>query len=144
MASLWCLSADGNKKNALLIWDLIKHTGHDVTPQIITDCGNTSVPLQFSSKLWDLDFRISNQPQSSSFSLSPGDRRLMSVVQEWLHTGNATVVDRFLKTSLPGVCTDSSLTRLLVRLSQVPESTLLDSFLNTRVIPVSHLLLSAF
>ncbi len=110
-----------------------------------TSSNMDSVPLLSSSRIWDLDFQIkckiyfhlkrglwSNSPVL--FLLSPGKMLLMLFLfQKWLG------VALFLKMSECGDswCTDSSFSSLLVKLSQVFESALLDSILKLAVIPVA-------
>ncbi len=122
--------------------------------QIITDCETShwtssnmdSVPLHSSSRLWDLISELNAKftfiwkenfgPPSNSpvlFLLSPGKILLtMFLFQKWLGSP-------FLKMSERGDswCTDSSFSSLLVKLSQVFESALLDSILKLAVILVA-------
>ncbi len=104
-----------------------------------------SVPLQSSSRLWDLDFQMkckiyfylkrelwTTEQQSSFFFLFSPGKMLLTLFQKWLGSP-------FLKTSERGDswCTDSSFSPLLVKLSQVFESALLDCILKLAVIPVA-------
>ncbi len=103
-----------------------------------TSSNMDSVPLHSSSRLWDLDFQIkckiyfhlkrglwTTEQQSSYFSPFPPGKMLLTMFlfQKWLGS------------SLPEDVQMSS--SLLVKLSQVFESALLDSILKLAVIPVS-------
>ncbi len=109
-----------------------------------TSINMDSVPLHPSSRLWDLDFQMklkiyfhlkrglwTTEQQSSFFSTVRCFWRCL-----WFRSG---LVALFLKTSERGDswCTDSSFSPLLVKLSQVFESALLDSILKLAVIPVA-------
>ncbi len=143
---------------AALTVDFRKHSGptpaDDMAAQIITDCGNFTLDFKqhgfcasplflqtlgpcFQMK-WKIYFHLkrglwttlSNSPVL--FLHSPDKTLLtLSLVQKWLAL--------FLKTSEHGDswCTDSSFSPLLVKLSQVFESALLDSILKLAVIPVA-------
>ncbi len=143
---------------AALTVDFRKHSGptpaDDMAAQIITDCRNFTLDFKqhgfCASPLFlqtpDLDFQMKCKiyfhlkedfgPLSNSpvlFLHSPGKTLLtLSLVQSGL-------VALFLKTSERGDswCTDSSFSPLLVKLSQVFESALLDSILKLAVIPVA-------
>ncbi len=138
--------------------DFRKHSGptpaDDMAAQIITDCGNFTLDFKqhgfCASPLFlqtlGLNFQMKckiyfhlkrglwiTEQQSSSFLHSPGKVLLtLSLVQKWLGS-------LFLKTSERGDswCTDSSFSSLLVKLSQVFESALLDYILKLAVIPVA-------
>ena len=71
------------------------------------------------------------------FLLRSGKTLMLSLVQEWLDTRNATLVVHFLDTSVRGGswCTDSSLSPLLVKLPQVLESSLPANPLKAAVTP---------
>ncbi len=112
-----------------------------------TSSNMDSVPLHSSSRLWDLDFQMkckiyfhlkrglwTTEQQSSSFFSTAQVRRFWCCL--WFRSG---LVALFLKTSERGDswCTDSSFSPLLVKLSQVFESALLDSILKLAVIPVA-------
>ncbi len=99
-----------------------------------------SVPLHSSSRLWDLDFQIkckiyfhlkrglwTTEQKSSSFSAQVR-------CFWWCFGFRSGFVARFLKTSKHG---DFSFSSLLVKLSQVFESALLDSILKLAAIPVA-------
>ncbi len=98
-----------------------------------------------SSRLWDLDFQMkykiyfhlkrglwTTEQQSSYFFSTAQVRRFWCCL--WFRSG---LVALFLKTSECGDswCTDSSFSPLLVKLSQVFESALLDCILKLAVIP---------
>ncbi len=137
---------------ATLTSDLIKHNGPtpaDVTaPQIITDFRNFTLDFKqlgfCASPVFlqtpDLDFQMkckiyfylqrglwTTEQQSSSFSPQP-----MMLLTWCFRSG---LVALFLKTSERGDswCTDSRFSPLLVKLSQVFESALLDSILKLAV-----------
>ncbi len=108
-----------------------------------TSSNMDSVPLHSSSRLWYLDFQIKCKIY---FHLKRGlwtTELFLSTAQVrrfwcclWFRSG---LVALFLKTSERGDswCTDSSFSPLLVKLSQVFESALLDSILKLAVIPVA-------
>ncbi len=108
-----------------------------------TSSNMDSVPLHSSSRLWDLDFQMKCKIY---FHLKRGlwtTELFFSTAQVrcfwccfWFRSG---LVALFLKTSERGDswCTDSSFSPLLVKLSQVFESALLDSILKLAVIPVA-------
>ncbi len=96
-----------------------------------------------SSRLWDLDFQMKCKIYfhlkrglwTTEFFFSTAQvRRFWCCL--WFRSG---LVALFLKTSERGDswCTDSSFSPLLVKLSQVFESALLDSILKLPVIPVA-------
>ncbi len=137
---------------AALTVDFRKHSGptpaDDMAAQIITDCGNftldlDSVPLHSSSRLWDLDFQMKCKIYfhlkrglwTTEFFFSTAQVRCFWRCL-WFRSG---LVALFLKTSERGDswCTDSSFSPLLVKLSQVFESALLDSILKLAVILVA-------
>ncbi len=150
---------------AALTLDLIKHSGPtpaDVTaPQIITDCGNFTLDFKqlgfFSSLPPDSRPWFPNEMQNLHLS---GKRTLNHWATVKLFFSTALVrcfwrcfcfrsglVALFLKMSEGGDswCTDSSFSSLLVKLSQVFESALLDSILKLAVILLLvHLFLSNF
>ncbi len=114
-----------------------------------TSSNMDSVPLHSSSRLWDLDFQmkckmffnLKKGPLSNSPVLlfSPGQMLLtMFLFQKCL-------VALFLKMSERGYswCTDSSFSSLLVKLSQVFESALLERSLRSSLLLV-HLFLTNF
>ncbi len=143
---------------AALTVDFRKHSGptqaDDMAAQISTDCGNFTLDFKqhgfCASPLFlqtlGLDFQMkckiyfhlkrglwTIEQQSSFFSTAQVRcfwRRL------WFRSG---LVALFLKTSERGDswCTDSSFSPLLVKLSQVFESALLDCLLKLAVIPVA-------
>ncbi len=145
---------------AALTLDFRKHSeptpADDMAAQIITACGNFTLDFKihgfcasplffqtlgpwFQNEMQDLlssEKRTLFGPLSNSpvlFLLSPGKMLLtMFLFQEWLGS-------LFLKISEHGDswCTDSSFSSLLVKLSQVFESALLDSILKLAVIPVA-------
>ncbi len=102
-----------------------------------------SVPLHSSSRLWDLDFQMKSKIYfhlkrglwTTEFFFSTAQVRCFWRYL-WFRSG---LVALFLKTSERGEswCTDSSFSPLLVKLSQVFESALLDSILKLAVIPVA-------
>ncbi len=107
-----------------------------------TSSNMDSVPLLSSSRLWDLDFQMkckiyfhlkrglwTTEEQSSSFS--PQVRCFWHCL--WFRSGLVTL---FLKTSERGDswCTDSNFSPLLMKLSQVFESALIDCILKLAVI----------
>ncbi len=107
-----------------------------------TSSNMDSVPLHSSSRLWDLDFQMKCKIY---FHLKRGlwtTELFFSTAQVrcfwclWFRSG---LVALFLKTSERGDswCTDSSFSPLLVKLSQVFESALLDCILKLAVIPVA-------
>ncbi len=112
-----------------------------------TSSNMDSVPLHSSSRLWDLDFQMkcniyfhlkrglwTTEQQSSSFFSTAQVRWFWRCL--WFRSG---LVALFLKTSERGDswCTDSSFSPLLLKLSQVVESALLDCILKLAVIPVA-------
>ncbi len=108
-----------------------------------TSSNMDSVPLHSSSRLWDLDllmkckiyFHLKRGLWTTEFFFSTAQvRRFWRCL--WFKSG---LVALFLKTSERGDswCTDSSFSPLLVKLSQVFESALLDSILKLAVIPVA-------
>ncbi len=140
---------------AALTVDFRKHSGptpaDDMAAQIITDCGNFTLDfkqhgfcaLHSSSRLWDLDFQMKCKIYfhlkrglwtTELFFSTAQVRRFWCCL--WFRSG---LVALFLKTSERGDswCTDSSFSPLLVKLSQVFESALLDSILKLPVIPVA-------
>ncbi len=99
--------------------------------------------LPYSSRLWGLDFQIKCKIYfhlkrglwtTELFFSTAQVRRFWRCL--WFRSG---LVALFLKTSERGdsSCTDSSFSPLLVKLSQVFESALLDSILKLAVIPVA-------
>ncbi len=141
---------------AALTVDFRKHSGptpaDDMAAQIITDCGN-----------FTLDFKQHGFCASPLFLQTLGPwfpnemqiyfhlkRGLWATVQFFFSTAQVRcfwrcpwfrsgLVALFLKTSERGDswCTDSSFSPLLVKLSQVFESALLDCILKLAVIPVA-------
>ncbi len=108
-----------------------------------TSSNMDSVPLHSSSRLWDLDFQMKCKIYfhlkrglwTTEFFFSTAQvRRFWRCL--WFRSG---LVALFLKTSERGDswCTDSSFSPLLVKLSQVFESALLDCILKLAVIPVA-------
>ncbi len=108
-----------------------------------TSSNMDSVPLHSSSRLWDLDFQIKSKIYfhlkrglwTTEFFFSTAQvRRFWCCL--WFRS---VLVDLFLKTSERGDswCTDSSFSPLLLKLSQVFESALLDCILKLAVIPVA-------
>ncbi len=112
-----------------------------------TSSNMDSVPLHPSSRLWDLDFQIkckiyfhlnrgiwTTELQSSSFFSLARVRCFWRCF--WFRSG---LVALFLKMSERGDswCTDSSFSSLLVKLSQVFESALLNGILKLAVIPAA-------
>ncbi len=108
-----------------------------------TSSNMDSVPLHSSSRLWDLDFQMKCKIYfhlkrglwtTELFFSTAQVRRFWCCL--WFRSG---LVALFLKTSERGDswCTDSSFSQLLVKLSQVFESALLDSILKLAVIPVA-------
>ncbi len=108
-----------------------------------TSSNMDSVPLHSSSRLWDLDFQMKCKIYfhlkrglwTTEFFFSTAQvRRFWCCL--WFRSG---LVALFLKTSELGDswCTDSSFRPLIVKLSQVFESALLDSILKLAVIPVA-------
>ncbi len=108
-----------------------------------TSSNMDSVPLHSSSRLWDLDFHMKCKIYfhlkrglwTTEFFFSTAQvRRFWRCL--WFRSG---LVALFLKTSERGDswCTDSSFSPLLVKLSQVFESALLDCILKLAVIPVA-------
>ncbi len=109
-----------------------------------TSSNMDSVPLHSSSRLWDLDFQMKSKiyfhlkrglwtTEQQFFFSTAQVRRFWHCL--WFRSG---LVALFLKTSERGDswCTDSSFSPLLVKLSQVFESALLDCILKLAVIPV--------
>ncbi len=107
-----------------------------------TSSNMDSVPLH-SSRLWDLDYQMKCKIYfhlkiglwTTEFFFSTAQvRRFWRCL--WFRSG---LVALFLETSERGDswCTDSSFSPLLVKLSQVFESALLDSILKLAVIPVA-------
>lgn len=114
-----------------LTLDSIKHCGataaDDTGPQIINNCAKFTLDLkQLGLVLQTLGSWFPNDVQDywamDRFFLSLVQEWKMLLVlslnQEWLDTGNATFVARFLDTSVHGGpwCSDSSLGPLLVKL----------------------------
>ncbi len=112
-----------------------------------TSSNMDSVPLHSFSKLWDLDFQM-----KCKILLSSEKRTLdhWATVQFFFSLGQVRcfwrcfcfrsgLVALFLKMSERGDswCTDSSFSSLLMKLSQVFESGLLDSILKLALIPVA-------
>ncbi len=106
-----------------------------------------SVPLHPSSRLWDLDFKwnakftlsekrtLDHSEQTVQFFFSTAQGKILltlSLVQKWL--GSPFPEDVWAWWLW---CTDSSFSPLLVKLSQVFESALLDCILKLAVIPVA-------
>ncbi len=140
---------------AALTVDFRKHSGptpaDDMAAQIITDCGNFTLdfkqhgfcasPLflqnlgpcfQMKCKIY---FHLKRGLWTTELFFSTAQvRRFWRCL--WFRSG---LVALFLKTSERGDswCTDSSFSPLLVKLSQVFESALLDSILKLAVIPVA-------
>ncbi len=120
-----------------------------------TSSNMDSVPLQSSSRLWDLDFQNEMQNVLSSekrtldhwatvqfFFSTAQVRRFWRCL--WFRSG---LVALFLKTSERGDswCTDSSFSSLLVKLSQVFQSALLDCISSLRSsLLLVHLFLPKF
>ncbi len=108
-----------------------------------TSSNMDSVPLHSSSRLWDLDFQmkwkiffhLKRGLWTTEFFFSTAQVRPFWCCL-WFRSG---LVALFLKTSERGDswCTDSSFIPLLVKLSQVFESALLDCILKLAVIPVA-------
>ncbi len=140
---------------AALTVDFRKHSGptpaDDMAAQIITDCGNFTLdykqhgfcasPLflqtlgpSFQMKC-KIDFHLKRGLWTTEFFFSTAQVRCFWCCL-WFRSG---LVALFLKTSERGDswCTDSSFSPLLVKLSQVFESALLDSILKLAVIPVA-------
>ncbi len=138
---------------------LSKHSGptpaDDMAVQIITDCGNFTLDFQAT---WNLC--LSTLPPDSGTLISKWNANLLSsekrsfgplsTVQFFFYTAQVRcfwrclwfrsgLVALFLKMSERGDswCTDSSFSPLLVKLSQVFESALLDCILKLAVIPVA-------
>ncbi len=110
-----------------------------------TSSNMDSVPLHSSSRLWDLDFQMKCKIY---FHLKRGlsgatVQFFFSLAQVrcfwWCFCFRSDLVALFLKTSECGDSwwTDSSFSSLLVKLSQVFESALLDSILKLAVFPVA-------
>ncbi len=108
-----------------------------------TSSNMDSVPLHSSSRLWDLVFQmkckiyfnLKRRLWTTEFFVSTAQVRFF-----WrCLCFRSGLVALFLKTSERGDswCTDSSFSPLLVKLSQVFESVLLDSILKLAVIPVA-------
>ncbi len=135
---------------AALTVDFRKHSGptpaDDMAAQIINDCGNVTLDFkqhgfcastlflqtlgpcfQMKCKIY---FHLKRGLWTTEFFFSTAQ------VRRFWRCG---LVALFLKTSERGDswCTDSSFSPLLVKLSQVLESTLLDSILKLAVIPVA-------
>ncbi len=144
---------------AALTVDFRKHSGptpaDDMAAQIITDCGNLTLDFKqhgfwasplflqtlgpwFPNKMQSLlssEKRTLDYWATVQFFFSTAQvRRFWRCL--WFRSG---LVALFLKTSERGDswCTDSSFGPLLVKLSQVFESALLDSILKLAVIPVA-------
>ncbi len=108
-----------------------------------TSSNMDSVPLHSSSRLWDLDFQMKCRIYfhlkrglwTTEFFFSTAQVRCFWRCL-WFRSG---LVALFLKTSERGDswCTDSSFSPLLVKLSQVFKSALLDCILKLAVIPVA-------
>ncbi len=144
---------------AALTVDFRKHSGptpaDDMAAQIITDCGNFTLDFKqhgfYASPLFlqTLGAWFPNEMQN----LLSSEKRTLdhwATVQFFFSTAQVRCVWRclwfrsglvalFLKTSERGDswCTDSSFSPLLVKLSQVFESALLDCILKLAVIPVA-------
>ncbi len=140
---------------AALTVDFRKHSGPTpadyMAAQIITDCGNftldfknmDSVPLHSSSRLWDLDskwnakFTLSEKRNWDHWVIfsTAQVRRFwcLSLVQKWL--GSPFPEDGLSVVTLDALTPASG--PLLVNLSQVFESALLDCILKLEVIPVA-------
>ncbi len=111
-----------------------------------TSSNMDSVPLHSSSRLWDHDFQMKCKIYfhlKEDFGPLSNSPVIFSTAQVrcfwrclWFRSG---LVALFLKTSERGDswCTDSSFSPLLVKLSQVFESALLDSILKLALIPVA-------
>ncbi len=144
---------------AVLTVDFRKHSGptpaDDMAAQIITDCGNFTLDLKqhgfcasplflqtlgpwFPNEMQNVlssEKRTLDHWATVPFFFSTAQvRRLWHCL--WFRSG---LVALFLKTSERGDswCTDSSYIPLLVKLSQVFESALLDCILKLAVIPVA-------
>ncbi len=144
---------------AALTVDFRKHSGptpaDDMAAQIITDCGNFILDFKqhgFCSYPLFLQTLGPWFPNEMQNLLSSEKRTLdhWATVQFFFSTAQVRcfwrclwfrsgLVALFLKTSERGdsSCTDSSFSSLLVKLSQVFESALLDSILKLAVIPVA-------
>ncbi len=140
---------------AALTVDFRKHSGptpaDDMAAQIITDCGNFTLDFKqhrfrasplflqtlgpcFQMKC-QIYFHLKRGLWTTKFFFSTAQvRRFWRCL--WFRSG---LVALFLKTSERGDswCTDSSFSPLLVKLSQVFESALLDCILKLAVIPVA-------
>ncbi len=144
---------------AALTVDFRKHSGStpadDMTAQIITDCGNFTLDFKkhgFCASPFFLQTLGPWFPNEMQNLLSSEKRTLnhwetvqlfFSLAQErcfWrCFCFRSVLVALFLKMSERGDswCSDSSFSSLLVKLSQVFESALLDSILKLAVIPVA-------
>ncbi len=144
---------------AALTVDFRKHSGptpaDDMAAQIITDCGNFTLDFKqhgFCASPLFLQTLGPWFPNEMQNVLSSEKRTLdhWATVQFFFSTAQVRwfwrclwfrsgLVAIFLKTSEHGVswCTDSSFSSLLVKLSQVFESALLDCILKLAVIPVA-------
>ncbi len=144
---------------AALTVDFRKHSGptpaDDMTAQIITDCGNFTLDFKqhgFCASPVFLQTLGPWFPNETQHLLSSENSTLdhWTTVQLFFSTAQVRrfwcclwfrsgLVALFLKTSERGDswCTDSSFSPLLVKLSQVFESALLDSILKLAVIPVA-------
>ncbi len=140
---------------AALTVDFRKHSGptpaDDMAAQIITDCGNFTLDFKqhgfcasplflqtlgpwFPNEMQNLLSSEKGLWTTEFFFSTAQVRRFWCCL--WFRSG---LVALFLKTSERGDswCTDSSFSPLLVKLSQVFESALLDSILKLAVIPVA-------
>ncbi len=121
----------------------------DMTAQIITDCGNFTLDFKLhgfcASPLFLQTLGLQNLLSSEKRALDHWAtvQFFFSIAQVrcfWRYFGfRSGLVALFLKMSERGDswCTDSSFSSLLVKLSQVFESALLDSILKLAVIPVA-------
>ncbi len=143
---------------AALTVDFRKHSGptpaDDMAAQIITDCGNFTLDFKQHGFCASPHFLQTLGPwfPNEMQNLLSSERGLWTTEQQssyfspqptwpfwrclWFRSG---LVALFLKTSERGDswCTDSSFSSLLVKLSQVFESALLDCILKLAVIPVA-------
>ncbi len=144
---------------AVLTVDFRKHSGptpaDDMAAQIITDCGNFTLDFKqhgFCASPLFLQTLGPWFPNEMQNLLSSEKRTLdhWATVQFFFSTAQVRcfwrclwfrsgLVALFLKTSerVDSWCTDSSFSSLLVKLSQVFESALLDGILKLAVIPVA-------
>ncbi len=127
-----------------------KHNGPtpagDITPQIITDCGNLTLDFKRLG-LWasppflqTLGHWFPNEIQNL-FSSEKGTLDHWATVQFFFSSGKmplTTTVAKFLETSVCGgsCCLDPSLSSFLVKFTQILESILLDNLYKSAVLSV--------